>query len=170
MPLLHARRGRRLPGRALRALSLRLPPPGDRAAGGLGLAASCQYLASSPSVLSHLAEQCPLLACPASVCCLSGLPGCLSAHPAACVCLSIYLPACQPTCQLYSCACLSTHLPALPILQVERILERVRRKPSFLAEAQAAVGVFERQAREAAAYVEQRLGELGGAPGRKLHW
>ncbi|EFN56935.1 hypothetical protein CHLNCDRAFT_143468 [Chlorella variabilis] len=54
--------------------------------------------------------------------------------------------------------------------RVERILERVRRKPSFLAEAQAAVGVFERQAREAAAYVEQRLGELGGAPGRKLHW
>lgn len=57
-----------------------------------------------------------------------------------------------------------------PSVQVERILERVRSKPSFLSEAQAAIGVFQRQGTEADVYVRQRLVELGCAVGCRLHW
>jgi hypothetical protein len=53
---------------------------------------------------------------------------------------------------------------------VERILERVRRRPSFLQEARAAAAVFERQGAAASAYVQERLRELGFASGQRLRW
>lgn len=42
--------------------------------------------------------------------------------------------------------------------------------PLFLQTAQAALAVFERQGAEAAAYVQQRLAQLGMPAGQKLHW
>ncbi|PRW33965.1 flap endonuclease GEN-like protein 1 [Chlorella sorokiniana] len=54
--------------------------------------------------------------------------------------------------------------------RAERILERVRKSPGFLEEAQAAIAVFERQGVEADAYVRRRLAELGGRTGERLRW